>query len=144
VAHWAKLDESNIVSEVIVGNNNEPDEGYQWIIDNVGGTWIKTSYNSYGGKHWKSEYEDITLPDGEIVSVHSRVESGQPHLRYNFAGPGYLYDPIRDAFIPPKPYDSWLLNEEACLWESPVPYPNDGKSYIWNEENINWEEIVVE
>jgi hypothetical protein len=89
MAHWAEIDENSIVLRVTVGDNNEPDECYQWLIDNIGGTWIKTSYNG--------------------------------NIRKNFAGIGYLYDPIRDAFIPPKPDDvdgiEFILNDDTCLWE---------------------------
>jgi len=96
MAHWAELDESNIVLRVTVGDNNEIDEGYQWLLDNLGGTWIKTSYNTIGGVH---------------------KEGGTP-LRKNYAGIGFLYDPIRDAFIPPKPEQGdWILNEDTCLWD---------------------------
>lgn len=98
MAHWAEIDENSIVVRVTVGDNNDPagDEGYSWLIENLGGTWIKTSYNTYGG-------------------VHS--EGGIP-LRKNYAGIGYLYDPIRDAFIPPKPtVGEWKFNEETCLWD---------------------------
>jgi hypothetical protein len=91
MAHWAELDESNIVLKVTVGDNNDPDEGYQWLIDNLGGTWVKTSYNG--------------------------------NIRKNYAGIGFLYDPIRDAFIPPKPENidgiEFILNEDTCLWELP-------------------------
>lgn len=91
MAHWAEINENNIVVRVLVGDNNDPngDEGYQWLIDNLGGRWIQTSYNAT--------------------------------IRKNFAGIGYLYDPIRDAFIPPKPdsptNSEWVLNEDTCLWE---------------------------
>jgi hypothetical protein len=91
MAHWAELDENNIVLRVTVGDNNDPagDEGYQWLVDNLGGTWIKTSYNA--------------------------------NIRKNFAGVGYTYDSVRDAFIPPKPEDtekvSWVLDEETCNWK---------------------------
>jgi hypothetical protein len=96
MAHWAEIDETNKVTRVLVTSDEEPDEGYQWLIDNLGGTWIKTSYNTQGGVH--------TL-------------GGTP-LRKNFAGIGYLYDPIRDAFISPKPEEgNWVLDEETCLWE---------------------------
>jgi hypothetical protein len=99
MAHWAEIDENNIVLRVTVGSNDEPDEGYQWLIDNVGGTWVKTSYNTSGGVHKKG---------------------GTP-LRKNYAGIGYTYDETRDAFIPPKPeYPlnvTWVLNEDTCLWE---------------------------
>jgi hypothetical protein len=91
MAHWAELDENNIVLRVTVGDNNDPagDEGYQWLVDNLGGIWIKTSYNA--------------------------------NIRKNFAGVGYTYDSVRDAFIPPKPEDtekvSWVLDEETCNWK---------------------------
>lgn len=88
MAHWAEIDKNNIVLRVTVGNNNEPDEGYQWLIDNLGGTWIKTSFNN--------------------------------NIRKNFAGIGHTYDPVRDAFIPPKPYETWVLNEDTCQWEKPT------------------------
>lgn len=105
MAHWAKLDETNIVIDVTVGNNDLLDEGYQWLIDNIGGRWIKTSYNTKGGIH---------------------LLGGTP-LRKNYAGIGFVYDEIRDAFIPPKPVNIILdnvtyepvLNEESCLWEFP-------------------------
>jgi hypothetical protein len=98
MAHWAEIDETNKVIRVLVGDNNDPvgDEGYQWLIDNLGGTWIKTSYNTIGGVHTKG---------------------GTP-LRKNYAGIGCLYDPIRDAFIPSKPeFGNWVLNEDTCLWD---------------------------
>jgi hypothetical protein len=88
MAHWAEVDQNNIVLRVTVGDNNDPagDEGYQWLIDNLGGTWIKTSYNG--------------------------------NIRKNFAGIGYTYDQTRDAFIPPKPEEgNWVLNEDTCKWE---------------------------
>jgi hypothetical protein len=98
MAHWAQINENSIVIQVTVGDNSDPagDEGYSWLIENLGGTWIKTSYNTYGGIH---------------------KEGGTP-LRKNYAGVGYLYDPIRDAFIPPKPtVGEWQLNEDICLWD---------------------------
>jgi hypothetical protein len=88
MSHWAEIDNTNIVLRVLVGDNNDPngDEGYQWLLDNLGGTWIKTSYNA--------------------------------NIRKNFAGIGFLYDPIRDAFIAPKPeIGEWVLNEDTCQWE---------------------------
>jgi len=105
MSHWAEVDENNIVLRVTVGDNNDPagDEGYQWLIDNLGGKWIKTSYNAVGGKR----RDPIT---GEITN-----DIG---FRKNYAGIGYLYDPIRDALIPPKPTEGeWQLNEDTCLWE---------------------------
>lgn len=110
MAHWAELDENNVVIRVTVGDNAEPDEGYQWLIDNLGGRWIKTSYNTIGGVH--------TL-------------GGTP-LRKNFAGVGFTYDEEKDAFIAPRPEGiGWILNEETCLWENPLT----DLEYV--EENTN-------
>jgi hypothetical protein len=109
MAHFAQIDKNNLVVQVLVTDNNDPngDEGYQWLIDNLGGTWIKTSYNAT--------------------------------FRKNFAGIGFSYDEQRDAFIPPKPFSSWELNEETCQWDAPIPYPTDGFTYDWNEEELDWE-----
>ena len=113
MAHWAEIDENNIVTRVTVGSNDDPDEGYQWLIDNLGGTWIKTSYNA--------------------------ATNG---FRKNYAGIGYIYDSERDAFIPPKTIESWVLNEDTCNWEAPIPMPTDGKLYYWNEDLGSWIEII--
>ena len=97
MSHWAEIDENNTVVRVLVGDNNEPDEG-ETIIKLLGGTWLKTSYNTRGGIH---------------------ILNGTP-LRKNYAGIGYLYDPIRDAFIAPKPViegKEFVLNEDSCVWE---------------------------
>ena len=106
MAHFAEIDENNVVLRVLVTNNDFPNEGYNWLIENLGGTWIKTSYNA--------------------------------NIRKNFAGIGYTYDEGRDAFIPPKPYESWLLNEDTCQWEAPTAYPTDGKLYTWDEDSQEW------
>jgi hypothetical protein len=98
MAHWAEIDENNIVTRVTVGDNDDPagDEGYSWLVDNLGGTWIKTSYNTLNGAH----------------------QLGGTPLRKNYAGIGYTYDEVRDAFIPPKPIEGeWELNEDTCLWK---------------------------
>ena len=122
MAHWAEIDENNIVLRVTVGSNDEPDEGYQWLIDNLGGRWIKTSYNTIAGEH---------------------LLGGTP-LRKNYAGIGYFYDEELDAFIPPKPFASWLLNEDTCNWEAPVAMPvEEGKFFTWNEETTSWVELVL-
>jgi hypothetical protein len=105
MAHWAEIDENNIVLRVLVTDNNEPNEGYDWLITNLGGTWVQTSYNTRKGVH---------------------QEGGTP-LRKNFAGIGYTYDPVKDAFIAQKPKldealigkREWVLNEETCVWELP-------------------------
>lgn len=120
MAHWAEIDENNIVIRVTVGDNNDlnGDEGYQWLIDNLGGTWIKTSYNTHLGKH---------------------LNGGTP-LRLNFAGIGMKYDPNLDGFILHKEYDSWILDEETGDWKPPIPKPNDGKEYFWREKLQMWAE----
>ena len=130
MAHWAELDSNNVVTRVLVGDNNDPagDEGYQWLLDNLGGTWVKTSYNSVGGKRRNPETGEMTEEAG---------------FRKNYAGIGYTFDAGRDAFIPPKPFNSWNLNEDTCLWEAPTPYPADGKMYHWVEEDLNWQEVVL-
>jgi hypothetical protein len=120
MAHWAEIDENNLVTRVLVGNNNDSNEGYDWLIENLGGTWVKTSYNTHGGVH----------------------NGGGTPLRKNYAGIGYTYDADRDAFIPPQPFESWVLNEDTCLWEAPVEYPSDGKIYIWDEDVTNWVEVT--
>lgn len=111
MAHFAKV-LNGIVTQVIVA---EP-EFFKSFVDNSPGEWIQTSYNTRGGQH----------------------PEGLP-LRKNFAGVGYTYDKERDAFIPPKTYASWILNEDTCLWECPVPYPTDGNLYNWNEEDQTWD-----
>jgi hypothetical protein len=130
MAHWAELDSNNVVTRVLVGDNNDPagDEGYQWLIDNLGGTWVKTSYNAVGGKWRNPETNEITE---------------NPGFRKNYAGIGYTYDSGRDAFIPPKPFNSWVLDENTCLWTAPLAYPNDGQFYIWNEEAVSWDLIEL-
>jgi hypothetical protein len=116
MAHWAEIDKNNVVVQVLIGDDNEPDKGYQWLVDNLGGTWIQTSYNTRAGVH--------TL-------------GGKP-FRKNYAGIGYTYDKALDAFIPPKTYDSWILDEETCTWVAPKKYPNDGKLYNWDEDKKEW------
>ena len=130
MAHWAELDSNNVVTRVLVGDNNDPagDEGYQWLLDNLGGTWVKTSYNAIGGKRRNPETNEITEEAG---------------FRKNYAGIGYTFDAGRDAFIPPKPFNSWNLNEDTCLWEAPTPYPADGKMYRWDEDTTAWVEVVL-
>lgn len=130
MAHWAELDENNVVTRVLVGDNNDPagDEGYQWLLDNLGGTWVKTSYNAVGGKRRNPETGEVTEEAG---------------FRKNYAGIGYTFDAGRDAFIPPKPFNSWVLNEDTCLWDAPTPYPADGKMYRWDEDTTAWVEVVL-
>lgn len=121
MAHFAEINDENIVTRVIVVNNNEligsnGEEsellGIEFCKSLYGNNtkWIQTSYNK--------------------------------NFRKNYAGINFKYDSNRDAFIPPKPFNSWLLNENTCLWESPIPYPNDDKKYIWNEETKTWDEFI--
>lgn len=126
MAHWAEIDENNIVLQVIVADNNDPegDEGYKWLINNLGGTWVKTSYNAVAGKYRNPETNEIT---------------DQPGFRKNFAGIGFTYDSDRDAFIAPKPHNSWVIDEDTCLWKAPVSYPNDEGIYTWNELTLSWD-----
>lgn len=132
MAHYVTLDENNIVisggpgiDEDILLEGLEPELFYGNIVGKV---VKRTSYNTRGGIHYQS---DNNTPS----------EDQSKAFRKNYAGLGYYYDEVRDAFIPPKPFPSWTLNEESCLWDSPVPYPNDGKMYTWNEDILNWEEI---
>jgi hypothetical protein len=116
MAHFAKVVDGT-VTQVIVA---EP-EFFDTFVDSSPGAWIQTSYNTAGGVH---------------------ANGGTP-LRKNYAGIGYTYDAVRDAFIPPKPFASWILNDTTCLWDAPVAYPTDGKSYRWDEEAVNWVEAVL-
>lgn len=119
MAHFAKLDANNVVTQVIViGNKDTADAagvekehiGAAFCERLFGGTWKQTSYNG--------------------------------NIRKNYAGIGYAYDSGRDAFIPPKPFNSWLLNETTCLWEAPVARPTDGKIYYWDEPTLSWVENI--
>ena len=114
MAHFARVN-NGTVEEVIVAEQD--------FIDNYDcpnpGTWIQTSYNTLGGVH----------------------RLGGTPLRYNYAGIGYVYDAVADAFSEPKPFNSWTLNTKTYLWEAPVTYPTDGKEYTWNEDTTSWDLI---
>lgn len=114
MTHFAKV-ENSIVTTVIVAEQD--------FVDTQEGTWVQTSYNTRGGVHYSPE-------TGEA--------DGGTALRKNYAGIGYIYDSERDAFYTPQPYPSWTLNETSCIWESPVAYPDDGESYVWDEETTSW------
>ena len=121
MAHFAEVDENNLVQRVIVISQENIDSG-NWGSPE---TWVQTSYNTKGGKHYDQE----------------GVEDSGVALRYNYASSGYTYDEIRDAFISPKPYASWTLVAATCQWKSPVAYPSDDKMYVWDEDTTNWVEV---
>ena len=123
MAHFARI-KNNIVDFIVVGRDE--DENNEDLLGHDEWIYKRTSYNTNGGIHYTNG-----LPSQDQSKA----------FRKNYAGIGYYYDSIRDAFIPPKPFPSWTLNEESCLWDSPVPYPNDGKMYTWNEDILNWIEI---
>jgi hypothetical protein len=115
MSHFANVVDG-IVVQVIVAEQDFID----LISNNTNGIWIQTSYNTHGGEH---------------------LLGGVP-LRKNYAAVGYTYDNIKDAFIPPKPFNSWVLNESTCIWESPIPSPSDEKNYEWDEATLNWIEVT--
>jgi len=115
MAHYAKI-ENGTVTEVIVAE----EEFFDTFVDTSPGEWLQTSYNTLGGEH---------------------SDGGTP-LRKNFAGYGYTYDPVLDAFYEPQPYNSWTLNEDTCQWEAPVAYPTDGNKCIWNEDTQTWDKVT--
>lgn len=129
MAHWAEIDENNIVLRVVVGDNNKPDESYQWLVDNLGGTWLKTSYNSRNGKR-------IDPKTGEIII-------GAHPYRGNFALPGGTYNQEYDIFIDPCPFSAWVLDIKTCRYLPPWSKPIDGKHYEWDEEVSDWLEIPI-
>ena len=121
MAHFAQLNEENLVTQVIVvANQDTADQdgieneaiGIEFCTNLLGGKWVQTSYNG--------------------------------NIRKNYAGVGYKYDATLDAFIPPQPFASWTLNEETAQWEAPTPYPDDEKRYTWDEETISWVEVAEE
>jgi hypothetical protein len=116
MSHFAKVN-NGVVEQVIVA---EP-EFFETFVDSSPGQWIQTSYNTHGGVH----------------------KNGGTPLRKNFAGIGFTYDAVKDAFIPPKPFNSWTLNEDTCLWDAPTPMPQDGKAYNWDEATTSWVETTL-
>jgi len=117
MAHYAFLDENNIVTEVIVGKEESNFNWEQQYGMFRGQLCKRTSFNTIGGVH----------------------KLGGTPFRKNYAGIGYTYDETRDAFIAPKPFNSWILNEDTCLWNAPVAYPQDDNKYKWNEQTLSWD-----
>jgi len=118
MSNYAKVVNGKVVNVI----RAEPDF-FETFVDDEPGTWVQTSYNTHANVHYDPETNE---PDGGVA------------LRKNYAGIGYTYDKSRDAFIPPRPFDSWQLNEDTCDWEPPTPVPNDGNRYQWDEETIQW------
>ena len=121
MAHFARVDKG-IVKEIIVAEQDFFDS----YVATEAGEWIQCSYNTRGGVHYQSDR--ITPSDDQTKA-----------LRKNYPSPNWTYDKDRDAFIAPKPFNSWILNEDTCRWEAPVAYPNDDQDYKWNETIQNWE-----
>ena len=121
MAHYAKV-VNNIVTQVIVAEA----EFFETFVDTSPGEWIQTSYNTCGGVHYNPETKEPSTDQSKA-------------LRKNYASIGHTYDAVRDAFIPPKPYASWTLNEGTCLWNAPVARPEG--NYSWNETTLSWVEI---
>ena len=131
MAHYVKVVDGTVVNGIVA----EP-EFFDTFVDSSPGEWIKTSYNTLGGVY----YDPATgEPHADQAGMIAADEGRQ---RKNYAGLGYTYDRTRNAFIPPKPFASWTLNEDSCLWEPPVAYPTDGKVYRWDEETTNWVEVT--
>ena len=124
MGHFAKVQEG-VVTQVIVA---EP-EFFDTFVDSSPGQWIQTSYNTRGGVHYQP---NSNTPSDDQTKA----------LRKNYAGMGFTYDATKDAFIPPQPFPSWTLNDDSCLWEAPVAYPDDGKLYRWDEDTISWIEVT--
>jgi hypothetical protein len=125
MGHYAKVVDGK-VTQVIVAK----EDFFQTFVDSSPGTWLKTSYNTRGGIHYE--------PDSNTPSPDQTKS-----LRKNYAGIGYSYDPTLDAFIPPKPYPSWVLDEQTCLWNAPLPMPTEGGPYTWDEATQSWVAVQV-
>ena len=123
MSHFAKVVDG-IVAQVIVAEQ----EFFDTFVDTSPGSWIQTSYNTRGNVHYGPDNQ----PDGGVA------------LRGNYAGIGYIYDQKNDVFYPPKPFNSWIINTDTWIWESPIPYPNDDKLYDWDEDNLTWKALDLE
>ena len=128
MSHFAKLDEDNVVVFVTVGR--QEDDGLEDTLSaRTGDVYKQTSYNTRGGVYYDPRTNEPSVDQSKAY-------------RGNFAGIGYRYDDTLDAFIPPQPYPSWVLNETTCLWDAPVAYPDDGLSYTWDEASQSWQEVT--
>jgi len=129
MSHYAEVDNNNIVQRVLVVESDVIQRGTFGEPSN----WIKTSYNMKGGV-----YHDETNTPAKDQSV---INGDKARQRKNYAGVGFTYDKTMDAFIPPNPFPSWILNKGTCLWDAPVASPDDGKRYTWDEPNTKWIEV---
>jgi hypothetical protein len=136
MAHYALIDANKIVTNVIVGRDEyevvdgvSDWESYYSEVTNL--SVLKTSYNTYGGMHYTTDDEGNRVPSDDQSQA----------LRFNYAGIGFTYDETRDAFIPPTPYPSWVLDEGTCLWVAPIAYPAEG-DHVWDEEAGDWVEVI--
>ena len=127
MAHYSKLDDNNIVVDVCVVSNEEGFDGEKVFLRKFGEVYKKTSYNTSGGIHYDPQ-------TGKPSADQSKS------FRKNYGSIGFSYNEVLDAFIPPQPFPSWTLDEATCLWEAPVPRPNDGKGYVWDEDSGSWKE----
>jgi len=125
MSHYAQLDKNNVVAFVIHAKSNDKEDEF---TESTGDVYRQTSYNTYGGVHYT---------DGEPSADQSKA------LRFNYAGIGFTYDENRDAFIPPQPYPSWVLDEDTCLWVAPIAYPAEGH-HVWDEQAGDWVEVQNE
>jgi hypothetical protein len=130
MAHFAKLDNLGVVVFVTAGRDEDDGKELE-LCARTGDTYRQTSYNTRGGIHYDPE-------TGQPSADQSKA------FRKNYAGIGYTFDPERDAFIPPKPFPSWVLNEQTCLWDAPVAIPTDGQRYRWDEPTTSWVEVETQ
>ena len=134
MAHYALLNPENYVTTVISGADEiyiidglDTETNYSLLYNCIA---KRTSYNTRGGVHYQADNNTPSIDQSKA-------------FRKNYAGIGYTYDEQRDAFIPPKPFPSWTLDEFSCLWQSPIPYPNDGNMYEWNEDTLSWDLVII-
>jgi len=131
MGHFAQIGETGSVAQVVAANDDMGD----WLAETLGGVWVQTSYNTRAGVHYTTNDDGIRVPSDDQSKA----------LRFNYAGIGFTFDPDKGtdgAFIPPKPFESWVLDEDTCLWVAPVPYPTDEGSYSWDEDAGDW--VAVE
>lgn len=131
MAHFAELDENNVVLRVLVVANEQEHRGQEFLSKdlNLGGRWEQTSYNTKFGIYYDSNTNE---PSPDQYKAY----------RKNYAGIGFTFDEERDAFIPPKPFPSWILDEDTCGWKAPIPMPQTDELWVWNEEMLQWEQPI--